>query len=184
MRNILIGLVIVSIVALGGLFYYFQGKEYVYTLTESQVYDKLSEKLPFSDSYLFVFNVQLDNPRVSLKSGTDRIGLGIDIGLNIKFVELEEPLTGSADVTTGISYNQDEAAFYLTDPQIDKLSLNGVPSEYTEKANDVVNSALLVYMKNNPVYSITASDRNALAAKMLLKEVKIQDAELVLTLGI
>ena len=66
MRKCLVVLLAVVVLALGGLYYYFSGKEYVYRFSEQQLQERLSAKLPFSKRYLFIFEVTLDKPRITL----------------------------------------------------------------------------------------------------------------------
>jgi hypothetical protein len=71
-----VSLVILLVV---GAYFYFSGKEYVVRITESEIREKLSEKLPLTKSYFFFIQITLKNPRIRLENGSDRINAGLDV---------------------------------------------------------------------------------------------------------
>ena len=52
--------------AIVGVSYYFYGKEYVYRFTEAQLRQALSKRLPFTKSYLLIFEITLDHAHITL----------------------------------------------------------------------------------------------------------------------
>ena len=184
MRRKLIGLAIVVLLTLGGLYYYFAGKEYVYQFTEAQLQQKLSAKLPLSRRYLFIFEVTLDHPRVSLVDGADRVAAGLDVILNIHVNDSPVPLGGTLDVSGGVSYDAEQGAFFLTAPVIEKLQVQGIPAQYTNKASQVLAKALGDYYRTHPLYTLSPTRAKQAAARLVLKDVEVRDQTLIVTLGI
>jgi hypothetical protein len=184
MKKATIILIALLIITAGLTFYYFSEKEYVFRLTESQIQEKLNKNLPLTKSYLFIFQVTLDNPRVTLTNGSKRVGAGLDVILNIQIGNESKPLSGSIDVSGGVKYLPDKGQFFLTDSVIENLKVEGVPAKYTEKVNSVLTKALAIYYAEHPIYSLRASDVKQAAVRLVLKDVIIQNSELVVTLGI
>ena len=184
MKKIVIGLIVLVVVTLGGAFYYFSGKEYQFRFSANQIQEKLNTKLPLTKSYLLIFQVTLDNPRVALEDGSRRVKAGLDIILNIWAGKEPKPLGGSVDVSGGIRYSSQTGEFFLTDPIIEHLAIQGIPDLYTQKVNSVLTKALAEYYASHPIYSLTATDTQQAAAKLVLKDVIVEKGELVVTLGI
>ncbi len=184
MRKILISVIVVLALSAVGAYTYFSGKEYVVKITELQIQDKMQETLPFTKTYLFIFQITLDSPRVELINGSDRIKAGLDITLNIQLGSESKPLGGSVDASAGVQYVSNEGNFYLTNPVVEKLSIQGVPQEYTDRVTNVVESALAEYYSTHPAYKLKAGDLKQTAAKLVLRGVIIENQELVVTLGI
>lgn len=184
MKEIAISLIVLLVVAVGGTVYYFSGKEYIFGFSASQIQEKLNEKLPLTKSYLFIFQVTLDNPRVSLEDGSSRVKAGLDIILNIQAGKEPKPLGGSMDVSGGIRYSSERGEFFLTDPIIERLAVQGIPDLYTDKVNSVLTKALAEYYASHPIYSLKAYDSKQAAAQLVLKNVVVEKGELVVTLGI
>jgi hypothetical protein len=167
-----------------GVYFYFSGKEYVFSFSESQIREKLTTKLPLNKKYLIIFEVTLDNPRVSLTNGSNRVAAGLDVILNIRIDKNPKPLGGSVDATGGIKYVKNSGEFFLTEPVIEHLSIQGIPDKYTKKANQVLTKALSEYYDSHPIYTLKPTDVNKAAARLALKNVIIENQNLVVTLGI
>jgi len=184
MKSILVGAIVIILIAAAGAYFYFSGKEYVLKIPENEIQEKMAEKLPLTKSYLFIFQVTLDNPRVDLENGSERINAGLDVILNIKLSEEKLPLGGSIDVSGGIKYSPDEGAFYLANPIIEHFSIQGIPDKYIGKVTTVLGKALADYYVTHPVYKLKSGDAKQAAAKLVLKNVIVENEELVVTLGI
>ncbi|MEN8132687.1 MAG: DUF1439 domain-containing protein [Pseudomonadota bacterium] len=184
MSRIIIGVVVVVLAIGASGYFYFSSKEYVVRIPEKQLQEKLEEQLPFSKSHLFIFQVTLNSPRVTLTSGSDRINAGLDFILNIKLGSEEKPLSGSLDASGSIKYEPEEGQFYITDPIIEQLSIQGIPEKTISKAEAVIQKALAGYYTTHPIHELKADNIKQAAAKLLLKNVLVENKELVIVLGI
>jgi hypothetical protein len=81
-KRILAAVAIVAIL-MAGTYFYFSGKEYVVRMSESEIKDKLEEKLPITKSNFLIIQITLKNPRVLLENGTKRVNADLDVLLNI-----------------------------------------------------------------------------------------------------
>ena len=167
-----------------GAYVYFAGKEYVYRFSESQIQESLQEKLPLTNTYFFIIQVSLKNPRVQLENGSNRVNAGLDVEFNITVNNNPNPLGGSVDASGGIRYVSEEGQFLLTDPVIERMSVQGISQEYLEKANSARTKALADYYSKHPIYTLSTLDAKQTAARMVLKNVVVENRELVITLGI
>ena len=175
--------VLVAVVLIGGYFY-LSGKEYFLRFPEDQIQETLANRLPLTKTYLFIIQITLDNPRVMLENGSDRVNAGLDVSLNITINENSEPLGGSIDVSGGVRYVQEEGQFFLTDPIIENLHVDGISSAYTDKVDGALTTALAEFYSERPIYTLSDFDAKQVAVQMVLKNVVVDDKELVITLGI
>lgn len=163
---------------------YFSDKEYVVTIPEQVIREKLDSKLPLKKTYLLIFDVTLDNPRVDLIAGSNRINTGLDIELNIKIDNHEKPLGGKVDASGDLRYAPSEGAFYLVNPVIENLLIQGLPENYSDKISKVFEKALKNFYSSRPIYTLKASDTKPAAARLILKTLQIQEEAVIVTLGI
>ncbi len=184
MKKALVLLMAVVVLAAAGTYFYFSGKEYVYQISEHELQQKLDEKLPLTGVYYFLIEVTLDHPRVGLMEGSDRIKAGLDIVLNIKLGSQAQPMGGSIDVTSGIRYAADQGQFFLADPVIEQLTIQGIPDAYTQQVSTAVTKAITEYYADHPVYALNAGDAGQAAARLVLKKVVVENKKLVITLGL
>lgn len=182
-RNIIIVLTLLVLGAVGAYFY-FEGREYSFRFTEAELQAKLAERLPVRKTYLFVFEVVLDDPRLALVEGSDRVNAGLDVTLNIKINDEPLPLGGELDVSGGVRYDGTEGQFFLTDPVIENLKVQGVPANYTDRVNTILTKAIGDYYSTRPIYTLRSTDVKKATAKLLLKSVVVNERVLIVTLGI
>ena len=182
-KKLMIMAVGIFVVTAGG-FYYLSGKQFVVRVPERKIKEIMAEKLPMTKSYLFIFEVTLSNPRVNLANGTDRINAGLDVTLNIKINDEKKQLGGSIDILGGIKYSQNEGEFFLKDPQIVNLSVQGLPKGLANKATIVLEKALKSYYSTHPIYRLKTSDMKQATARLILKNIVVDNKDLVITLGI
>ncbi len=165
------------------IFFYFKGKEYVIRIPEEQIKEKLQEKLPITKTFFIFISLTIDNPRLHLKEGSNRIYTGLDATLNINIKNLNS-FSGIIDVSGGVAYQSESKTFYLTDPVIENLDIQGVPEKYTDKVKKAASKLIIKWYRENPIYSLSSLDGKQAVAKLLLRNVTIENKELVLTLGV
>jgi hypothetical protein len=183
MRNILIALALAIIAVVAGAYGYYSGKEYVIRLTEAELQAKLDQRFPIRRDVLFVVQIDLSNPRVHLLEGSNRVAIGIDVVLNFRLRDQAKSFGGSIDVDGGLRYEAFKGRFFLTDPHIQALRVDGIPEKYRTEVEKVVHGAISEAMNKGPIYTLSA-DAGQLLARLLLKSVVVRDRELVITLGI
>lgn len=184
MKKVAIAAVVVILAVVVGAYFYFSDKEFVVRINESNIRQKLDEKLPLTKTYLFIIQVTLENPRVNLKNGSNRVNAGLDVILNVTIGKNPKPLSGTVDASGGIKYVSEKGEFYLINPIIENLEIQGIPPKYMDKANEALTKALAEYYSKNPIYTLRATDAKQVAARMILKNVIVENQELVVTLGI
>lgn len=184
MNKNLITVAVITLLLLIGAYFYFSGKEYSIRLTEPVIQTKLAEKLPITKTYLLIFQLTLSNPRVQLNNGSSSVNAGLDVVLNITIGENSKPLGGTVDVSGGIRYAAENGQFFLTNPKIENVEIQGIKPKYTNKVNASVTKFLNEYYEKNAIYTLKSSDKKQAVAKMILKNVIVENKELVITLGI
>ncbi|MFA6986659.1 MAG: DUF1439 domain-containing protein [Arenimonas sp.] len=88
------------------------------------------------------------------------------------------------DVEGGIKYVPVQGQFFLTDPVIERLELQGVPPKHAGSARAAMTRAIAEYYSTHPIYSLKATDVNQAAARLMLRDVIVERQTLVLTLGV
>jgi len=119
-----------------------------------------------------------------LVNGSDRVRAGLDVALNVRVGEQPLPMGGSLDASAGIRYDPKAGQFFLTQPKIEHLNLQGVPEQYAPLVAVALSKALETYCADHAIYTLRASDAKQLAARLVLKSVAVKQQQLVVTLGI
>lgn len=170
------------LLAIGGAWYYFSSGLLRINISEAEILERLNEKLPITKTYLYVFKVTFESPRVTLQADTKRINAGLDLALEITLLNDPEPLRGSLDASAGVRYSPKDSAFYLQDPEIVALRVDNLDASMVERTRGVLEQAIDSYFKTQPIYRLSERQTHA-AAKAVLRKVDIGDGQLTLHLG-
>jgi hypothetical protein len=156
------------------------------TLNEEEINSILADSFPITESYDDVLTLTLENPRVVLEEGSDRMVVGVDasVVLNVPELEIGATLSGSADLETGVDYKPDTGEIILKEPSLVSLTIEGIPQEYTDIATDVANEIVSVTLDGFAIYKIEPEDFQTAIASITLKGVKVENGVLVITLGL
>jgi hypothetical protein len=94
-----------------------------------------------------VFFVRLANPDVILPGG-DRIALGVDLEAGA----VVPAWRGRGAVEGVLEYRPADGGFYLRDPTVRTLELDGVPPEWVARARDLTETALIIVLAERPLF--------------------------------
>lgn len=191
-RRYLIFFIVALAIAGGFTAYKFWGERYRLVLTEEQLAAQLNEKFPFDKAYFFVINLHFANPKLALEDGSDRISFGCEVETNIKLELNSEkrsrPLPGSlhgaAKLSGKIRYEPDNGAFFLDEPKVESLDIAGVPEKWRRRVSEAVARATGEFLSRAPVYKLRPTDMKKAAARLILRDVKVLDKKLILTMGV
>ncbi len=172
------------VLVLTGTLLYFHGRRYDVIITQNEIDEALRARFPISKNHLRIFQITYSNPHVTLLPESNRIEVGLDAGLDIKLRDQPKRLGGTAVVTTGLSYRSETHKFFLSDPEINKLTLQGIPQEHLDKVTRLASNAAREYLQRFPIYTLKAKDVKTTAVKLLLKDVQVKSNEVHATLGL
>ena len=184
MKKYLLIIPLLLLLVAAAAYLYLSGKEQVIRISEAELQHALDEKLPLTKRYFFIIDVTLKNPRVHLQEGSDRVNAGLDIGLNLQIDKDATPLGGSIDISGGITYSPKNGAFYLVEPVIENIELQGLSEKRRPKVAKAITLALTEYFSENPIYTLKRGDLKQAAARLTLKKISVASGELVVVLGI
>lgn len=171
-------------ILVAGGWWYFSGRRYVVVITQDRIDEVLRTKFPITKSYLLLFQVKYSNPHARMLPDSERVEIGLDAELNVRLGKEPKRLGGTVLATTGLSYRSDTYEFYLSDPQITQLSVQGVPPEVLEKVQMVTTALLGEYLPRHPVYTLEDETLKKQAVRLLLRDVQVRNREIHCTLGL
>ena len=184
MKQFVAGLLLLILALIAAAFFFLRDREFTYRFSETDLRERLDDRLPWSESYYLIFEVTVDNPRIDLIEGSDRVAGGVDATLNITINNNPRPLSGAVDLSGAVKYVREEAAFYLADPQVENVRIAGIPDRYANRANEAISKALSAFYKSRPIYTLEGTEASKQAARLLLKDVTVKDEHLIVTLAL
>lgn len=135
-------------------------------------------------THLMILRLNYENPVVELLEERNRLRVGMDARLTIMVGREPLVFTGGATVTTSVRYEPETFSFYLSDVEMERLEIEGIPARYTEQAGRLALDTVQEYVQAIRVYRIEAADMQTSLAQMVIKNIEVENQAVVITLGL
>ena len=159
-------------------------------LTREDIQQALDPRFPVVEETRFL-DLHLREPRVSLEEGTDRIGLEIDVLVAVHPVDLPlgrrfdgAEIRGGIGTTGALRYEASEGAFYLAEPRIETLTVEGLADEHVERVRGLAERALGALLAVRPVYRFREDELGERATRVVLRSAVVRNGGLHVELGL
>jgi hypothetical protein len=179
-RTWLTGAIIAGCAAVGGL-WLLSNLNYEVKIPQSVLQQNIEQYFPIEKKQ-FIIEVKIDNPKVILEDGSDRLKFGVDMDVSSGFQDFD--VTGNAIISGKVMYRRDTGEFFLGDANIDKVNFEGNGDEIFQKFDQMANNALREFLDNQPLYKLDSNDIRQTLLKLTLKDVIIRDRNLILKMGV
>ena len=163
---------------------YLHGKSLTLRITEPQMREQLAMRFPIERTSLLLLRWRLTNPQVSFLPQRQRVVLGLDARLNARLDGQRDDLGGRIEVETALRYDTGRGAFFLIDPVITRLAIDGIPEAHVMRVQTSVRGVLAEMFAQVPVYTLRQADLFQDTARRVLEEVRIEDESIVVVLGL
>lgn len=108
--------------------------------------------MPLENRYLGLFDVRLENPRLSLAGG--RLGLNLDAGVKPIF---GNTFRGGLALSGVPRLDLDKNAVLLGQVQLDRLAVDGMPANMGDQLTRLGNALAQRFASDVPIYSFNPS---------------------------
>jgi len=141
----------------------------VIDVSEAEIQERVEARFPVETREMLT-TVVLSKPDVVLTQGSDRIGLKLDVLVRPPLVG---PFTGTLTASGQVAYRYEEKAFYLVNPRVDDLKVNGLSDELLAKTRGPIESVATHYLAKHPVYEFRSRNLKEITAQHVLREVRV-----------
>jgi hypothetical protein len=149
-------------------------------LSRDDIQRRLDTAFPV-DQQLLLTRVVLEHPKVILTNGSDRIGVGLDVRVEIPIVG---PRSGSVTLSGGIDYRREQKAFFLRDPKLDQVEVQGLTAEQLGPVKGPLESVARGALTVFPIYELKQRNLGENAAEHVLRKVWVKDGNVYAELGL
>jgi hypothetical protein len=158
------------------------GKSGLFTvkLSREDIQRRLDATFPV-DKQVLLTRVVLSHPKVVLTNGSDRIGVGLDVRVEVPIVGAR---TGSATLSGGLDYRRDEKGFFLRDPRLDRAEVQGLTAEELAPVKAPLESGAAAALTVIPVYQFKQRNLGEITAEHVLRRVYVKDGNVYAELGL
>ncbi len=152
----------------------------IVSVDRAELQERVDVRFPIANSTLLT-NVVLQDPRVMLTDGSDRLGIGLSIGASLPLLGT---VNGTLVVSGELAYDSQSKGFFLYRPRLDTLNIDGIGPTVTATARQGIESAAHLALAELPIYTLRARTLQEVAAGHVLKSVRVRNGKLYLELGL
>lgn len=172
----LICLILISFSSFGNAFAF----TYTVELTEDQLQDRISAKMPIERKKLFV-TVIFSNPDVILKNDSEKLGFKSNI---VALFPAGLKIEGNGYIQGHIKYDSKKGEFFLENPEVISLDVKNATEKNQEDIRKVADLAAKKALNHHPIYKLKDNNFREKFAISVLKSVTVKDGKLILVLGL
>lgn len=152
-----------------------------FNVSEQQIESKMGGYFPLhKEALLGQLQLDLQQPDLILKDGSDRA----ELLLQSKVTAAGSVWPGQLRLSFGLDYASDTGTFYLIEPRVEDMNMNGVPTQVSTGVVRYLLPVVQQYLTRVPVYTLKPQNSTAQkVTRQALKKVAIKDRNLKVTLG-
>ncbi|WP_430461899.1 DUF1439 domain-containing protein [Thalassolituus sp. LLYu03] len=153
---------------------------YEVRLSEQQLQQEINARLPVTQQR-GLFTLEISNAVLTLIDGEDRLRIQADARLITSFGLQSR---GKVTLDGKVRYNNQDYSFYIEDPVIRQISIDGVAPELEPQLIELAQQSLTPALRNQPVYTLSDQEMTQNLARMMLKGMRIEQRSVVLVLSL
>ncbi|MEQ1842535.1 MAG: DUF1439 domain-containing protein [Verrucomicrobiales bacterium] len=157
---------------------------YPISIPESQINAAMAKSFPVTQTFLKLIDLTYSDPKITLRPGSDRVQLDLNAKLNIKLLPGARDLKGTCTVESGVRYQAGTRQFFLADPVIKKLAIDGLPPDYVDRVTMIALELTRSRLEAFPIYTVESSHPAVTAAAVLVKDVRVSNGAIQVILGL
>ena len=151
----------------------FTDGKFTLDFSAKQIQDAIAPKFPAENCPLPITCIKLQNPKITLADGSDRLTLAFDTTVSL----LGQPTTGTAVVSAKPRFQASTGEIFLDDSKIENVLFAGVPLEVTNLLTRYGSVLAKQSLERTPIYSFKNSQAEKIA-RMGIADVKVIDGKL------
>ena len=167
--RLVLGLSVASLLAACG---YADGK-LTLDFSAQQIQEAIAPKFPAENCPLPVTCIKLQNPKVTLADGSDRLSMSFDTAVSL----LGQPTTGTAVVSAKPRYQPATGEIFLDDSRIENLVFKGVSPKVLDAITQYGSALAKQSLERTPIYSFKGAQAEKIA-RMGIADVRVVDGKL------
>lgn len=148
-------------------------------LSREDLQKRVDAKFPV-EKEKFLSKVVLSEPKVVLEPGRDDIGIDLKVTLDLPMLD---PYTGRVVASGDLSYVREEKAFYLRNPELREVELEGLPPEHVERAKKPIEAVAKAALEVFPVFEFEQRNLKEVAAEHVLRRVTVREGKVIAEIG-
>lgn len=148
--------------------------------SRQDIQNELNARMPYTHNQGF-FAITFVKPAIHLNAKEQRVKIKTDLTLS---TALGSENKGYLDVDGKIRYNSSNYSFYIDEPKVNQLHLDGLNPSLQPQVIALAQEFLSPLLTGQPVYQLSNDKVEEALAKMMLKSIEIKNEAVVAKLSL
>ena len=183
--TLIIGILIGAVGVIAGYFYLVSrpaGDDLVTVVfTEEEIQNMIGRKFPREEELLKFVKITINEPDVAFLGDENRIQLTLNAQVVIPFFRTDEI---SGVFSSSIRYEKEDHTLRTSDYTVESLKTDVLSEKYEGPVRAAFSLAARKFLEDQIVYTLKKEDYKGKMTEMLLQEVKVEEGQLVIILGL
>ncbi|XHS76543.1 DUF1439 domain-containing protein [Burkholderiaceae bacterium UC74_6] len=140
----------------------------------AELQSRISPRFPVKHCKTVLLCAELSNPVVTLSEGDNRVGLSVDIKINLGPRER----SGHLGMSGRPRYAPGQGQLFLDDLQVDQVDVGGVSGDHAEWLRYGATLAAQKALQDRPVYTLDERTAKGALAKRAISDVRVTGGKL------
>jgi hypothetical protein len=164
-------------------YFIFKGRIYTIYFEREQIQRAIDSRLPYTKKFAPGLEVTFRDSKIHLMEGSDRFGASTALTLNYSNPDPMTPPLASISSEGGLRYDPDSATFYLVEPRIIQVRMQGLSRAQAGFVSTGATTLLQKFYAEIPVYTIQDRTLKATLLTATLRRVEVINGRVVISLG-
>ncbi|MEN9463897.1 MAG: hypothetical protein RL217_78 [Pseudomonadota bacterium] len=148
--------------------------------SRADIQAELEKRLPITHQQ-GVVAITLAKPKLDLMADEQRLKIRVQI---IVATVIGGEMRGFVTANGKLRYKNLNHSFYIDNPKIDELSVEGIPDDVQLQLKLIAQQMLVPALSDQPVYQLKDNNVQEALAKMMLQSITIKDDAIVASLSL
>ncbi|MGF1679408.1 MAG: DUF1439 domain-containing protein [Candidatus Methylacidiphilales bacterium] len=154
------------------------GKNFEFAIPRDKLDPRVQAKFPLSKGGLL--KITLTNPEIEYLASKNR--LRVDVNVEVRALGIL-PARGTAQVEGGLAYNAKRRAIVMTDIEVHKLNIKGLPDGKHEEVIGLIGQAVRPVLNQMELYQFDSNSRIESIAGAHLKGFRVEKDRLIVIIS-
>ncbi len=157
-----------------------KAQAYTLSITQKELQAMIEIWFPVTQATA-IGDVKLSSPKIRLPNDSGRINFAVNINLDMPD---QYTAAGNGVIDGELDYNAERGEFYLREPRLLNLKVDGLPSSYDAIVLSVINDLARQQLPLIVVYRLDKEEIGQASVRRTLKSVRVQKGRLLMELGL
>jgi hypothetical protein len=182
MKKVWLFTLLIAVVVGFSAYRYFTASAITIRLNQHEIDTILAKKFPLKKTHWKIVTITYSDPKATFVPESNQVRISVKASIITGIPPFEHKSEANTTVLTGLRYDAEAKTVMLHNAVCEDLQLPGIPEKYEQLTKEALNLTSVTCFEKIPIYELKARNRSQNIARMVLRDLKVDQDQLVFTL--